>query len=244
MVLPGSRTDVISKLQTDILRLQGFKTSASSTVDLGLEPLKKAFPNDSFPLGAVHEFITEKIEDIASTTGFIAGLLSTLSASHGIYAWISSSRKLFPPALKLFGVQPDRCIFIDLEKETDVLWAIEEALKCDALTAVVGETKGLSFMASRRLQLAVEKSRVTGFILRNTHRKAETTACVSRWKITPLASTPIDNLPGIGVPTWRVEILRMRNGKAGVWNIQWKSGKFLTEELEHQPKMELAKKAG
>ena len=41
------------------------------------------------------------------------------------------------------------------------MWAIEEALKCDGLAAVIGEMKELSFTNSRRLQLAVEKSHVT-----------------------------------------------------------------------------------
>ena len=64
---------------------------------------------------------------------------------------------------------------------------MEEALKCDGIAAVVGEIQELSFTVSRRLQLAVEQSRVTGFILRNNPRNLNTTACVTRWKITPLS---------------------------------------------------------
>lgn len=40
---------------------------------------------------------------------------------------------------------------------------MEEALKCGGLAAVVGEVQDISFTASRRLQLAVEQSGVTGF---------------------------------------------------------------------------------
>jgi protein ImuA len=224
---PVKKADIIAELQTDILRLQGFKPLNNSAIDVGLGPIKDAFPNGSFPLGAVHEFLSASVEDSAASSGFIAGLLSSLMGNNGTALWISSSRKLFPPALKTFGIQPDRFIFIDLQKEKDVIWAMDEALKCGALTAVVGEVQEISFTASRRLQLAVEQSQVTGFILRNNYRKLNTTACVSRWKITPLASEMVDNLPGLGFPKWRVELLRIRNGRPGVWDIKWMQEKFV-----------------
>ena len=206
--------------------MQGFKTTTNTAVDLGLGPLREAFPNGSFPLGGVHEFLTARIEDSAVTSGFISGLLSPMMGSVGISIWISSSRTLFPPALRNFGIQPHRFIFLDLQKEKDVVWAMEEALKCSALSAVVGELNEITFTASRRLQLAVEQSLVTGFILRPCPRKLNPTACVSRWRITALPSEPVEDLPGIGFPQWRVEILRIRNGRSGVWDIRWVNGRF------------------
>ncbi|HTJ51566.1 MAG TPA: hypothetical protein VL443_19035 [Cyclobacteriaceae bacterium] len=225
-----AKTDILKNLQSDILRLQGFKSMSNVTLDIGLGSITNTFPNGSFPLGAVHEFLSTQIEDAASTSGFIAGLLSSLMGNNGITLWISSSRTLFPPALKSFGIEPDRFIFIDLQKEKDAIWVMDEALKCNALSAVVGEIREIDFTTSRRLQLAVEQSQVTGFILRNNYRKLNTTACVSRWKITPLASVLNDNLPGVGFPKWKVELLRIRNGKAGTWDVQWINGGFIPVE--------------
>jgi protein ImuA len=220
------KADIITKLQASILRLEGFKSATNSVFEDGLGPITKSFPNASFPLGAIHEFLSANEEDTASTSGFLAGLLGSLMGNLGTSLWISSSRTLFPPALKNFGIQPDRFIFIDLKKEKDVLWAMDEALKCGALAAVVGEVREISFTASRRLQLAVEQSQVTGFILRNNSTKVITTACVSCWKITSLPSEPFEDLPGPGFPKWRVELLKIRNGKAGVWDLQWMGGRF------------------
>ena len=103
---------------------------------------------------------------------------------------------------------------------------MEEALKCDSLSAVVGDMKELSFTNSRRLQLAVERSQVTGFILRNNPRNLNTTACVSRWKITPLPGESAEDLPGVGFPRWNVELLKVRNGKPGSWQIEFAGGRF------------------
>lgn len=222
----GSRhragNDIISKLQTDILRLQGFKQErGSSRVDAGLGTIIKSFPNSTFPTGCIHELLSQKKEDAAATSGFVAGLIHSLMINSGAALWISSSRTLFPPALTAFGIQPERFIFIDLKRERDVLWTMDEALKCGALSVVVGEMQSISFIESRRLQLAVEQSQVTGFILRNSLNKVNTTACVSRWSITSLPSEAIEDLPGIGFPKWKVELVKIKNGKPGVWSIVW-----------------------
>jgi protein ImuA len=228
------KADILAGLQADILRLQGFKTVQNTVLEAGLGPLKHAFPNATFPRGAMHEFVSSKPEQTAATIGFLGGLLSILMGNTGTALWISSSRMLFPPALKSFGLNPDRFIFIDVQKEKDALWALDEALKCSALTAVIGELPNMGFTHSRRLQLAVEESQVTGFLLRNQPRTIGTTASVSRWQIAPLPSTPIDDLPGIGFPKWRVHLQRIRNGKPGTWDIQWMDGRF-APVYQHQP---------
>ena len=151
-----TKIDIFKALQTDILSLQGFKNSNNSDLDDRLGLIKEAFPNATFPLGSVHEFISSKIEDVASASGFIAFLLKSITADNGVTLWISSSRKLFTPALKNFGANPDNFIFIDLKKEKDVVWAADEALKCNAIAAVVAELREIDFITSRRLQLAVE----------------------------------------------------------------------------------------
>ena len=199
--------------------------------DTGLGQITDAMPNGVFPLGAVHEFLSGRTEDAAATTGFISGLLASLMGSSGTALWISTMRMVFPPALKTFGVQPDRIIFIDLPSEKEVIWAMDESLKCDGLCAVIGEVKQISFTASRRLQLAVEQSQVTGFILHHSTKNPNTTACVSRWKITSLCSEYVDGLPGVGFPNWQVELLRMRNGRTGVWEVKFVNGKFQTRAV-------------
>jgi protein ImuA len=220
-----SRVEILAQLQTDILRLERFKSIENTGPQFFPGPLSDALPNKTFPLGAIHEFLASQPEDFAPTGAFITGLMSSITNESGAMLWISSSRSVFPPALMNFGIQPDRCIFIEARRDKDILWTMEEALKCGALTAVVAELRDLSFTDSRRLQLAVEESKVTGFVLRKTTHY-NPTACVSRWKITSLSGESVDNLPGVGYPKWRVELLRIRNGKPGVWELQWMNGRF------------------
>ena len=240
-----NKAHIIARLHKEILPLQGYKSICNNTpVDVGLGPIKKAFPNTVFPLGAIHEFLCAEVEEAAATAGFIAGIISSIMQTNGITFWISSARTLFPPALKSFGIDPEKIIFVDLQKEKEILWAMEEALKCDRLAAVVGEMQELSFIASRRLQLAVEKSQVTGFIIRRNLSKLNTTACITQWKIKHLPSESLDGLPGIGFPRWNVELLKVRNGKPGIWQIEWAAGKFLPISKLSPVFQEAQKKAG
>jgi protein ImuA len=233
------RADIISGLQTDILRMQGFKPASSVASPLGLGIIAEAFPNKSFQVGAVHEFISEGIENTSSTIGFTSGIIGKLLNTKGCAIWISTCRKLFPPALHHFGINPEQIIFLDLQKEKDVLWAMDEALKCSAVTAVVGEVRDITFNESRKLQLAVEQSKVTGFIVRNNPKKQNPTACVSRWKITSLPSEEIGNLPGIGFPKWKIELLRVKNGKPGIWTLEWKNGRFSNiHKFDHEGELQ------
>jgi protein ImuA len=229
--MPDTKQNIISKLRKDILLLEGFRPSqAGNAGAFGLGQLETAFPNRVFPVGAIHEMLCPAPEQTAATAGFIGGLLAALMKKGGACLWISISGKLFPASLMAFNVEPDRMIFVDLKKEKDVLWVMEEALKCEGLAAVIAELQDISFAQSRRLQLAVENSKVTGFLLRNDTRKAGTTTCVARWQINPLPSEFEDGLPGVGFPRWQIDLLKVRNGNPGSWQLEWKDGSFVPVE--------------
>ena len=225
--LMNTKSNIITQFKNEIFSLQRFKTPLHSAVlDVGLQPIKNAFPGAEFPLGSIHEFLCETIEDVAATNSFIAGITSAFMRNGGVAIWISPTRTIFPPALKSFGISPEKVIFIDLQNEKEILWVIEEALKCDGLSAVIGETCHLSLITSRRLQLAVEKSSVTGFIIRTNPNNINATACTARWRVKHLKTVSENHLPGVGFPRFNIELLKVRNGKPGAWQLEWAAGKF------------------
>lgn len=230
--MPAPDHDIIDCLRKEILRMEGFKqkpvsaTAARST----LHGLMQSFPNHSFPTGAIHEFLCSTREQEAASAGFITALMQEYIPSNGAMVWISAARSIYPVALAGYGIDPERVLFIDVKKEKDVLWVMEESLKCDAISFVVAELDELGFAASRRLQLAVEYSGVTGFVLRRKITKLNTTACIARWKISSIHSVAAGEIPGIGHPCWQVELLRVRNGKPGSWKIFFMAGKLIITE--------------
>lgn len=217
-----SASQIIQQLQQEILPLQGYRPLSAGTYNnIGFSPIEKAFPNNTFPTGAIHEFLSNSQEALAATNGFVSALLFRLTQNKGPCLWISPERLVFPPGLKNFGMEPHKIIFITIRKEKEQLWAMEEALKCNSVAAVVGQVKNIDFTASRRFQLSVEQSNVTGFIVRHQLRTVNTIAAVARWKITPLHSILEDDMPGVGYPAWNVELQKVRNGKPGNWQVQW-----------------------
>lgn len=222
-----TRADIIARLQQDILHLQGQRPVRDEPVGrVKLGPILNSFPHKTFPTGAVHEYITTTPGDAAATTGFVSGILSALMQHGGYCVWISPEKIIFPPGLKSFGIEPDHVLFIHLRKEKDICWALEAALQVEGLAGVVSELPDLDFTVSRRLQLAVEKSGVTGFVLRHQPRKLHPTACVGRWQISSLASYHPERLPGVGFPCWNINLQKIRGGKPGSWQMVWMDGHF------------------
>lgn len=220
-----SKTDIIARLQREIMPLQGYKPRLQPAMDQGLGMLAKAFPGQQFPLGAIHEYHCRDMTDVSATSGFIAGLLKGCYREDGAVVWVSASKHIFPPALSYFGIRPDHFIFVVLPNEKERLWAIEEALKCTAIQAVIGESRSISFNISRRYQLAVERSGVTGFMIRDD--QLGTTSSIAKWRVRSRPSMSLDGMPGLGFPSWDVDLCRVRNGQPVSWSLAWVNGRFM-----------------
>lgn len=238
------KREQLNALRQEILTLQGFRAPLESEQrDMGLGIINRSFPNHTFPIASVHEFISTCPEETAVTAGFISGLLGTLM-NKGSCLWVSTRRTAFAPALKTFGVKPDQVIFVDAGNNKEALWIVEEGLKCETLASVVGEIPELTFTESRRLQLAVESSRVTGFIHRCTSKPVANVACISRWRIRPVESCCDSGMPGIGMAAWNVELQKIRNGKPGSWLVNWSPEGFRVVVPEVNKLSVLARKTG
>ena len=238
--------EILEQLKKQILETQGFKPAPIGNAEgFGLGPLESCFPHAIFPTGNIHEFLSENPEETASSEGFIAGLLAKLMENGNSCIWISRNRKLFPPSMERFGVDPQQVIFVDLNYEKEILWTMEEAIKCEGLACVIAEIADLDFAQSRRLQLATEKSHVTGIILRKNPKRALTaTACTVRWQIKPQPSELKEDIPGVGNPRWEVNLLKVRNGHTGKFLIEWAANEFATFEQNKAVEISHSKQAG
>lgn len=96
-VMPASKADVIAQLQRDILPLQGFKAIPGNMgMPVGLGPVKKAFLNHEFPLGAVHECISTNTENLAAGKAFISSIMAALMKEGSAAVWIGNTKNVFP----------------------------------------------------------------------------------------------------------------------------------------------------
>ena len=135
---------------------------------------------------------------------------------------ILESGRIHPPGLWPKGQKPD-LIHVEARDARAALWAMEEGLRCGALSAVIGELWGdpacLDFTATRRLAVAAERSGVACWLVRLGGR-ANLSGARMRWRIAsrPSQANPFD-ARAPGPPTWDAELFRSRGLPPGRWSV-------------------------
>ncbi len=199
-----------------------------SVLPFGVAAIDRMLPGGGLALGALHEVLGlgAAAEEAAEGAGFVAGILARLEPQRPVL-WCSRRDDLHAPGLMRHGFAPGRLILARAANDADLLYAVEEGLKCRDLAAVVGEVDALPLAASRRLQLAAETSGVAAFALRRPRRalgvgdEAQPTAAVTRWRVASAPSPArADAAPGLGRRAWLVELLRCRGGMSGRWLVE------------------------
>jgi protein ImuA len=177
----------------------------------------------------LHEIAACGETHIAAATGFALGLAAQSQA----IVWVAEDMALlesgapYGPGLDLFGLAPERLLTVAGSKAGDVLWAMEEALRCRAVDAVIGEVRSPSHMidlvATRRLSLAAAAHGATALLLR-TAPGTEASTAATRW-IVEAASPPHSafgrSASGIGPPRFALALTRNRRGPLGTWMLEW-----------------------
>lgn len=114
-----------------------------------------------------------------------------------------------------------RLIHVAAKTPEDLLFALEEGLRCRDLAFVIGELAGnpqaLDFTASRRLSLAAEKHGVA-LVLVRLDAARDLSSARMRWQVRSAPSpTPQWNAFAPGAPAWRAELFRARAHAPGEW---------------------------
>jgi protein ImuA len=222
-----SKAAVLAELRGRIRRMEGIGgADGTRLLPLGVPVMDQALPDGGLPLGCLHEVIGENDPFNSVATGFSAAILARIAERQGQVIWITRGDDLYAPGIAAYGLKPERLIVVRARHDTDILWAMEESLRCRTLGAVLGEIGDIDMVDSRRLQLAAEASGVTGLLLRSADRRLGATASVTRWGLSAAPSRPIDGEPGLGLPRWRTRLLRCRGGRPGEWLLEWGGGGF------------------
>lgn len=207
----------ISELRDRIQHLEGGPARVRKMLPFGVPAIDGVLPAGGLAYGALHEVAGggAGTVDGAAAALFVAGIAAR---TKGKIVWCLTRPDLFFPALAQAGLQANRVVFVESDKEEDVLANMQEALGYGGLGAVVGEIVRLPMTASRRLQLAAEKTGTIGLAVRRWRRQSEAndfgqpTASTTRWRVSVLPSEELP-VPGIGRPRWLLELMRSRAGE-------------------------------
>ena len=178
------------------------------------------------PRGYVHEIFADSLFNTGAAFGFALAQARTMLSSERpgllILGLKSDTQELgLPYALgfRSFGLDATAFVLIRTDTITELLWAMEEAIACRAVGAVVADVayphKALDFTASRRLALRTAASGASVFLVRYA-RDREATAARYRWRVEPQLSQspPFDNRAP-GPPRWHLTLEKgsLANGR-------------------------------
>ena len=202
--------------------------------------------------GALHEIAAARETETAAATGFALALaarhvfpsyrsrsanddrvVSVLIPGRNVL-WIAEDLSLaengapYGPGLDGAGIAPERLITVAAARGRDVLWAMEEALRCHAVGVVIGEMRPreIDQVATRRLSLAAAAGGTLGLLLRTAPDDAPS-AAATRWIIGAAASALSgrgdERRHGIGRSPLAARLVRNRRGGLGAWIVEWNS---------------------
>ena len=199
-------------------RLQALQKTAgiadgASVLPLGIAAIDGTL-GGGLARGALHEIAAVSEAHLAAATGFALGLVVR---GRRRVCWLAEDMALAEsgaphgPGLDAFGLRPERLLTVAAAHRCDLLWAMEEALRCRAVHAAIGELRDgeIDPVALRRLSLAAGESGALALLLRSAPARGVSTAA-TRWIV---GAAPQDRLA--------VELVRNRRGPLGAWILEW-----------------------
>ena len=196
---------------------------------LGVGALDGALPEGGLAPDGLHEAAGASAADGPAAAAFLVALLARhVRAGERGPVLVCQSRsgaarfgRLHGPGWRDLGLEPADLLILRARREKDVPWAMEEGLRCGALTAVLAEAEGIPFVASRRLALAGAEGATPALLLRHD-ALGPASAALTRWRVTALPgrADPFDE-GAPGLPRWRLALVRARGGRPATCEVEW-----------------------
>lgn len=225
----SDKTAQLDALRTQIQTIEGLPRPNEEVLPLGLEAIDDVLPWGGLPLSCLHHVVggDEALgrHGFAAPASTFAAVLASRLKDRGAVLWCVPRYKaadtLYGPALAMLGLDEDSVVFARTKDETEAQWAMEEGLGCPDVAVVLGSlSTPLSLTAERRLQLAAERGRTTGFLLQPGPATTSASAAVTRWRVTAQPSAP-PPWQGLGRARWTLTLDRCRQGNAHSWTVEW-----------------------
>lgn len=144
----------------------------------------------------------------------VFGLLQA-AALPGVIVWVLPAHA--PELPMLWGLPQgvaERLHIVRAKGEVDLLWSVEESLRCTDVAVVLAEPdKPLNLTAGRRLQLAAEAGRSLGLML--IRQGMGSNATETRWHCAALPSPKPDST----LQCWSLN--KNKRGTLADWTIGW-----------------------
>ncbi len=200
---------LLDTLRRQIDRVEGAgRKGGLASVSSGCGPLDGLLPKRGFRRGALVEWLAAGQAAGAMTLAMTAAGQACLDG--GALVVLDDRLDFYPPAAARLGIDLENLIVVQARGRADCNWALDQALRCRAVAAVVARLDKLDSRAFRRLQLATEQSGAIGMIIRPQTARHEPAWADARILVEPLP--PVDSAAGRRL---RINLLRCQGTSGG-----------------------------
>jgi protein ImuA len=194
------------------------------------------------PGGLLHEVFADERRNAGAALGFgLAQARGLLTAERPAVIFLQLAHEAqevglpYGAGLAHFGFPPESLVLGRVETIVELLWAMEEAIACRAVAAVIADVashpKALDFTASRRLNLRAAGAGTSAFLIRyGTDREAS--AAHLRWRVRPaLSGEKTFDARAPGETRWEVTVEKVllsqeRRRVGETWLLRWTKNGF------------------
>lgn len=198
-------------------------------VNFGIASLDQALAG-GLACGALHEIgPAVPLHGGAAASFAVALAARALGRHHQAAVWIqpdfavTEAGALYGSGLDLMGLPMERLVIARVPHPRDVLWAMEEALKCRAVGVAVADLAHgeADLTATRRLALAAREGGGLALILHpNAAPSGQPSTATTRWEVAS-ARGERDRFGGLGPTTFTLSLVKNRRGRTGQWRLSW-----------------------
>jgi hypothetical protein len=134
----------------------------------GSEAINRLLPRGGLRPNAITEWVAEADGCGAAALAMItAATHLNSSRGRGPLVVVSGQDNFYPPAAVSLGISANRIIWVQPTRHADLVWAIDQALRCESVAAVWAHVgANLDDRDARRFQLAAETGHTPGLFIR------------------------------------------------------------------------------
>ena len=199
----------LETLRQQIARLEQSRPGdGDGPISSGCGPLDRLLPGGGFRRGTLAEWLAAG--EGSGVTGLalaaarqacrtVGGRSETPPAGwpDGTLVVLDSRCEFYPPAAVRLGIEPQNLILVRAGSQADNRWALDQALRCPGVAAVLAWPQKIDGRTFRRLQLAAEEGGGLGLLIRPPAAREEPSWADVRLLVEPLpvGPLPVGTLP-------------------------------------------------
>ena len=191
------RQSVLKKLRVQVGCMSTASPTPQQLLSTGCQSLDSMLPNNGIRVDALTEWVASSDSSAAAVLSMLAAANHLIGntdnpnlgnpAATGPLVVVDTQHNFYPPAATALNIPADRIFVVRPNSNADAVWAIDQALRCDAVGAVWAHIGSwLDDRDARRFQLAAETGKTPGLFVRPKRVRGKPSFADIRFFVQPI----------------------------------------------------------